>query len=173
LYQAQTPFSKWKVAKSVETGGVATLVRVHVMANATFEMSGGSITGNSSIEVADLFIDDENCTFLLSGSATIDVLRLIANNNTTRSTVTIAGNYSGMVTTLHLGGPNAISGSEVITNWTNAPVIVNGTATIISMFNNGGLGNFLRVSFGTTYTVAAIRTTHELNASGVLVLKYD
>jgi len=121
--------------------------------------------------MADLFIDDANCTFLLSGSAILGVLRLNANNNTTRATVTIVGNYSGVVTSLHLGGPNAISGSTVVANWTNAPVIVNGTAAIISMFNNGSLGNFLRVSGGTTYTVSSIRATHELNSAGVLVPK--
>jgi hypothetical protein len=52
---------------------------------------------------------------------------------------------------------------DIVSFWTNAPVIVNGTASVISMFNNGGLGNF---GSGTS-----IRATHELNAAGVLVLK--
>jgi len=146
--------------------------KVYVRAGATFEISGGSITGNSTNWMADLYIDDANCTFLLSGSAILGVLHLTANNNTTRATVTIGNNYSGTVTTLHLGGGgNTESVSTITSYWTNAPVIVNGTASVISMFNNGGLGNFRNKTTGSTQTGTSIRATHELNPAGVLVLK--
>jgi hypothetical protein len=142
---------------------------VNINAGGTFDMSGGSITGNNARYYADLFINDANCTFRLSGNAVIGSMILYANNNTTRSTITIAGNYSGMVTTLHLSG-NSTNYTTIASFWTNAPVIVNGTASVISMFNNGGLGNFCRTNYYTNYG-NSIRTTHELNASGVLVLK--
>ena len=144
---------------------------VYVTAGATFEMSGGSITGNQGSAKNDngteVFINDANCIFRLSGNAKIGRLMLFANNNTTRSTVTIVGNYSGTVTTLHLSGNQYAN--DVAPLWTNAPVIVNGTAGVISMFNNGGLGNF---SYNMQFWAGvSIRATHELNASGVLVLK--
>ena len=140
---------------------------VYVTASATFEMSGGSITGNGQNgNDTEVFIDDANCTFRLSGNARIGRLMLYAKNNTTRSNITIVGNYSGTVTSLHLSGYS--NASTVATFWTNAPVIVNGTASVISMFNNGGLGNFSTyLGVGGT----SIRATHELNAAGVLVLK--
>ena len=136
---------------------------VGVSSEGIFEMSGGSITGNNNNP--DVFIDDANCTFRLSGNAQIGILMLYANNNTTRSTITIVGNYSGTVTTLNLIG-NGLTSSAFATLWTNAPVIINGTAGFISMFNNGGLGYF-----GYNNTWSSIRATHELNAAGVLVLK--
>jgi len=142
---------------------------VIVSAGATFEMSGGSITGNNNR--TDVFIEDANCTFRLSNNARIGTLILCANNNTSRAIVTIVGSYSGTVTTLHLAGSG--NSSTVTSFWTNAPVIVNGTAGIISMFNNGGLGNFsyLDILGETSGVGTSIRATHELNASGVLVLK--
>ena len=136
---------------------------VNVSAGATFEMSGGTVAGNSAY--MDVFINDDNSKFLLSGSARISTIYLYANNNTTRSTITIVGNYSGTINTLHLSGNNT-NLTNVAAFWTNAPVIVNGTAGIISMFNNGSLGNF-RVGSGST----PIRNTHELNANGILVRK--
>jgi len=142
---------------------------VYIGAGATFEMSGGSITGNTN-NAADVFIADANCIFRLSGSAEINNLMLYANNNTTRSTVTINGNYSGRVTVLHLGGNSSNTSNTVASYWTNAPVIVNGTAGVISMFNNGVLGNFSNSS-GQFWGGASIRATHELNSAGVLVLK--
>ena len=151
-----------------EISGSDVLTAVNVSAGSTFEMSGGSIMNNSNNTYReDVFIDDANCTFLLSGTAKIGIIKLYANNNTTRSTVTIADSYSGTVTTLHLAGNNT-NVSTAATFWTNAPVIINGTAGIISMFNNGGLGNFC--GYYRTST-ASIRATHELNAAGVLVLK--
>jgi len=62
-----------------------------------------------------------------------------------------------------------LNSNTVATYWTNAPVIVNGTAAIISMLNNGGLGVFLWGISGNNG--ATIRATHELNSAGVLVLK--
>ena len=139
---------------------------VSVCDGGTFDMSGGSIADNNNNN-ADVFIDDANCTFRLSNTARIGRLMLYANNNTTRSTITIAGNYIGTVT-LCLSGYGA-NASAIATLWTNSPVIINGTASVISMFNNGGLGNFCDYRFPSGGT--SIRATHELNASGVLVLK--
>jgi len=143
---------------------------VHVSASGRFEMSGGSIERNNSI--ADVFIDDANCTFLLSGNANIGTLILYANNNTTRSTVTFGNNFSGTVTTLHLVGTRTNNSVNIATFWTNVRVIVNGTAGVISMFNNGGLGNFRpKNARGTIESGTSIRATHELNANGILVPK--
>jgi hypothetical protein len=99
-------------------------------------MSCSAIPGNTT-DLSSLFIN-YNSTFRLSGSAKIGTLVLSANNATTRSRVTINGSYSGTVSSLHLGG----FAIDIAQLWTNAPVIVNGTAGVISMFNNGGLGNF-------------------------------
>ena len=112
------------------------------------------------------FVDDANCTFLLSGNARIGILMLYATNNISRSVITIVGSYSGTITTLHLGG-NSSNATTLASFWTDAPVVVNGTAGIISMLNNGGLGNFSNYSSSGT----SIRATHELNGSGTLVLK--
>ena len=146
----------------------ASTAIVHVSAGATFEMSGGSITGNAN-NITEVFIDDANCTFRLSGSAQIGTLILYANNNTTRATVTIVGSYSGTVTKLHLSGSQWNASDNAI-SWTNAPVIINGTASVISMFNNGGLGNFCNSNMQ-FWAGQSIRATHELNANGILVPK--
>ena len=142
---------------------------VTIRSGSTFEMSGGAIYGNARYN-ANVFVDDHNCTFRLSGSAEIASILLYATNNTSRSTITFDENFSGTVTSLHLDG-NSNSASTVATFWTNAPVIVNGTASVISMFNNGGLGNFTNSYQGYTSTGTSIRATHELNSDGVLVLK--
>jgi len=140
----------------------------------TFEMVGGRISNNTGPtgDALDVFIDYD-CTFRLSGNARIGVLSLNANNATSHSTVTIVGNYSGTVTTLHLLGNNYIDINFIKTWWTNAQVIVNGTASVINLFNNG-LGVFYptynSVSFYSP-TPASISATHELNAAGILVLK--
>jgi len=65
---------------------------------------------------------------------------------------------------------NNTNESTVATFLTNAPVIVNGTAGVISMFNNGGLGNFWGGNLFLIWSTS-IRATHELNAAGVLVMK--
>ena len=154
---------------SGNTDNISNGGSVYVIAGGTFEMSGGSIIGNNY--KADIFIDDTNCKFLLSGNAEIGTLILYANNNTTCSYIIINGNYSGTVTTLHLAGTND-SASTVANFWTNAQVIVNGTTNVISMFNNGGLGNFRpRNTRGIIEEGTSIRTTHELNDVGELVLK--
>ena len=138
---------------------------VYVSDNGTFEMSGGSIEGNTT--GAEVIYIDYNGTFRLSGNAKIGALMLFANNNTTRPSVTIDGNFSGTVTRLHLRGNN-INTNTVATWWTNVPVVINGTANVISMFNNG-LGNFYSNS-GIMEGIS-IYATHVLNASGFLVLK--
>jgi len=146
------------------TAAYVSVAGVHVSAGGTFEMSGGSITSNNT-QTIDLYID-YNCTFRLSGNARIGSLMLNANNATTRSSVTIVGNFSGTVTRLHLSGYLTNLSAAASTLWTNAPVVINGTVGIINMFNNG-LGdfqdNFLRQT--------PISATHILNASGLLVLK--
>ena len=136
---------------------------VQASAGGTFEMSGGSITGNTTNGIADLFID-YNCTFYLSDNARIGVITLFANNATTHSSITINGIFGGTVTRLHLSGDNRNVNTIAIW-WTNAPVIINGTANVISMFNNG-LGDFRYNPPG-----QPISATHILNASGILVLK--
>ena len=92
----------------------------------------------------------------MSGSARIGTFYLEANNVTTRSSVTIDDTYSGTVTT----GNNS-------NFWTNAPVIINGTSSVISMFNNG-LGYF-GLDIGSLST--PISATHVLNSDGLLILK--
>jgi len=119
----------------------------------TFEMSGGSVSYFST----DVYIQHAGI-FRLSGNARIGTLMLHANNATNRSFVTIIGNYGGTVTRLHLN--YEYRGNNW---WTNAPVIVNGTANVINMFNNG-LGIFFRDN-------TPISATHILNASGFLILK--
>ena len=131
---------------------------VYVSSGATFEMSGGRIFNSSSF--VDVFISYD-CIFRLSGNARIGELTLDANNATTRSSVTIVGNYSGTVTRLHLTGDSTL--------WTNVPVVISGTPSVINMFNNG-LGNFLNTL---NYMVGPISATHVLNADGFLVLKED
>jgi len=138
---------------------------VNVSAGGTFEMSGGNITDNTAYSSLDDVYIDYDCIFRLSGSARIGKITLSANNNTTRSTVTIAGNFSGTVTTLHLCG--SINSLNTIADWwTNVPVIVGGTTSSISMFNNG-LGNFRN----NMSAVTPISVTHVLNNLGLLVLK--
>jgi hypothetical protein len=136
---------------------------VYVRGGGTFEMNSGSITGGTQAE--DMYIAPDGI-FRLSGNARIGTLILYANNATTRASITIVGNYSGTVNRLHLRG-NDIFASNVVVWWTNVPVIVNGTAGVISMFNNG-LGDFLGMYDGSG---TPIGVTHELNANGFLVLK--
>ena len=130
----------------------------------TFEMSCSTIPGNTT-DLSNLFISHSS-TFRLSGSAKIGTIILYANNATTRSSVTIDGNYSGTVTTLNLSGNNT-NANTVATWWTNAQVIVSDSSSIISMFNNA-LGNF-RNSSGSS--VMPISATHVINNIGVLMLK--
>ena len=144
---------------------------VHVESGGTFEMSGGSITGNTYRNRAqDVYIHYDG-KFLLSGNARIGTLMLYTNYDANvRSTVIIDGIYSGMVTILHLRGYN--SSANVVANmWTNVPVIINGTASVISMFNTA-LGDFVEQYIATSSVdLQPISTTHVLNASGILVLK--
>jgi len=162
----------------MEGGEISSNVRyyytngVYVCNGGTFELSGGSITGNSNTRrgVEDVFID-YGCTFSLSGSARIGTLILNANNATTRASITIDDSYSGMVTILHLRGNNSTV-SNVYNWWTNAPVIVNGTASVIGMFNNAR-GDFRNNSNTLPSTATTINATHVINASGLLVLKED
>jgi len=147
-------------------GNISLTAGVSVRSGGTFEMSGGSITGNNNGYSTDLNIGHD-CLFRLFGNARIGVLMLYADNATVRASITVAGNYNGTVTTLHLLSNTWWSESDVVAFWTNVPVIVNGTANVISMFNNG-LGDF-RNSFGSS--VAPISATHILNASGILVLR--
>ena len=140
---------------------------VYVGSSGTLEVSGGSITGNTTYNVEDLFIDYDG-TFRLSGNARIGTLTLNANDATTSASVNINGNYNGTVSRLHLRG-NGYYLSTVANWWTNVPVIVNGTSSIISMFNNG-LGDFLDIYIRDVMPISA---SHELNASGFLVLKED
>ena len=142
---------------------------VHVKDGGSFEMNGGSIISNASVTsgMDDLYIS-HNGTFRLSGNAKIGALMLNANSATERSSINIAGNYSGTVTRLHLRGQTTTSNNVSIW-WTNAPVIVNATVNVINMFNNG-LGSFYYGTSG-TYAIDGIGATHVLNASGVLVLK--
>ena len=147
---------------------------VTVQNSAIFELSGGIITGytSSGNSSGDIYIN-YNCTFRLSGSTRIGTLILSANNESpripnnaiTHSSITINSNFSGTVTRLNLYG-SYNSASTIATWWTNVPVIVNATASIISMFNNG-LGDFR----GTLSASATISATHVLNASGILVLR--
>ena len=137
---------------------------VSVENGATFEVSGGVITGSTTSYGGDVLIG-YNCTFLLSGNTRIGSLILSANNATTHSSVTINGAYSGTVTRLYLYG-NYSSTNTVANWWTNASVIVNANANIITMFNNG-LGDFADYS----YRTQPIYTTHILNATGYLILK--
>ena len=137
------------------TGGV------EVTKGGTFEMSGGSIIDNSGSYGDDILIDYESA-FRLSGGARIGAITLNANNTSTHSSININGNYSGTVNRLHLNG-SSLSGA---TYWTNLPVILNGTANIINMFNNG-LGDF---NYG-SYNHKPISATYIINANGVLVLK--
>ena len=146
---------------------------VYVTSGGTFDMSGGSITGNTfNGNAEDLFIN-YNGTFHLSGNARIGTLTLTAAYATTRPSVSIGGIYSGRINVLHLSGANI--GGESINSvpawWTNTPLIINGTASVISMFNNA-LGDFV---YNQLYwlTTALISKTHEINASGFLVLKED
>ena len=141
---------------------------VEVEYGATCEVSGSSIiTGNnrSGYDWRDMFIRS-NCTFRLSGNARIGKLLLDAENSSTRSTVTIDGSYNGTVTELCLRG-NSSGQNTIVSWWTNVPVIVDGTASVINMFNNG-LGNFVDAGI---FTVLPISATHVLDANGVLVLK--
>ena len=140
---------------------------VSVKNGSTFEVSGGIITETvyTDRDRGDVFIGHD-CIFRLSGNNRIGTLVLSAANNTTmRSLVTINGNYSGTVTSLNLYG-NYSNASIVATWWTNVSVIVNGTASVINMFNNG-LGNFR----GTLNSSSPISATHVLNSTGILVLK--
>ena len=175
-------------------GSKITESRVHAInvsgLNSVFKMAGGEISGNnygvqvdngakcevsgSSIITSndgagydwrDMFIG-YNCTFSLSGIARIGRLFLNAENATTRSTITINGSYSGTVTGLYLRG-NSSNENTIVIWWTNMPIIINGTANVFNMFNNG-LGDFLNAS---SFTVRHISETHILNADGFLVLK--
>jgi len=143
---------------------------VHVENGARCEVSGSSIiTGNNGggYDWRDMFIG-YNCTFSLSGNARIGKIFLNAENATTRSTVTIDGNYSGTVTELNLRG-NSSNENTIVSWWTSIPIIINGTANVINMFNNG-LGDFLNSA---SFTVRHINATHILNADGFLVQKED
>ena len=143
---------------SSSTGGV------EVSNGGTFEMKGGSIINNSRIlEADDLFIAHESI-FRLSGSARIGTLMLYANSATARSSVNINSNYSCTVNRLHLRYIGIVNSYTI---WTNAPVILNGTVDIISMFNNG-LGDL-----DGGFSKQSISATHIINANGVLVLKED
>jgi hypothetical protein len=149
---------------------------VRICNGGIFEMSGGSITGYTTVYGTHaLIIDDDNCTFRLSGSARIGTLMLHSYSASTRASVTIDGNYSGIVTILHLRGNNfggdfALDRGAVANRWTNAPVIVNGSASVINMFNNS-LGDFYTAHVTpSTYPISA---THVLNAGGFLVLRED
>ena len=138
---------------------------VFVTGGGTFEMSGsssmtGNVVGTSDIE--DIYIN-HGCTFRLSGGARIGTLILNANNADTRAVVNINGTYSGTVNSLHLRGNNSAV-SNVAIWWTNVPVIINGTASINSMFNNS-LGDFRP----TGNSFLPISVTHQLNAAGLLV----
>ena len=140
---------------------------VNIGDGATFNMSGGSITGNLNLHHTipqDVYINP-NCTFRLSGSATIGNLMLNATGATSRPSISINGSHSGSITALYLRGTAWTN--ELINWWTNAPIIVNGNTTVINRFNNA-LGNF--VSDRET-TSPAINATHQINSSGVLVLK--
>ena len=134
---------------------------VQVYNGATFEMSGGSISGNNNW-AHDLNIGHD-CTFRMSGNARIGTLALVASD-ATRSSINIVGSYNGTVTRLHLRGYSYWDAypNTVISWWTNALLIVNGTTNVINMFNNC-LGNF---AYSTPITA-----THVLNSSGRLVLR--
>ena len=134
---------------------------VYVSAGGIFEMS--SMSNTTRVEV--LYIDYDGI-FRLSGNARIGTLFLNANNATTRTSITINGNYSGSVAWLHLGGTGISDASTIAGWWTNVRVITNGTASIANIFNNG-LGDF----YNSFYSVASINATHVFNSDGFLVLK--
>ena len=144
-------------------------VGVSVWNGSSFELSGGILTGYTSTreDYGDVFIEHD-CTFRLSGSTRIGKLLLAANNATSHSSVTINGNYSGTVTRLNLYG-NTSNANTVANWWTNAPVIVNGTSSVINMFNNG-LGDFVPTSY---YNSTPIYTTRVLNTSGHLIMREE
>ena len=143
-----------------ETAGVS------VSSSGTFEMSGGSITGNNNSISEDVIIG-KDCTFRLSGNARIGTVMLDSDNSNNHASVTTAANYNGTVTTLNLYAGSFVTSpsTDLSTWWTNKSVIINGTANVINMFNNG-LGSFV-----SNYYTQPISATHILNASGYLVLK--
>ena len=136
---------------------------LYVKDGGTFEMSGGSITSDNA-ESIDVYIDCD-CSFRLSGNARIGTL-VLYTYNTKHSSINIVDNYIGTVTRLHLSGYLTSLSAVASTLWTNVPVVINGTASVINMFNNG-LGNFQDNFLRQT----PISSTHILNASGYLVLR--
>jgi hypothetical protein len=134
---------------------------IYVRESDVFRLSGNARIGTIRIDSEQFSIES---SMRLSGSATIDTLMLVHDGLTSPSVI-IDGNYSGTVSKLHLSTQNFII-SDYYNLWTNKRIIVNGTANNINMFNDA-LGYFFNFDPMDT----PIRTTHILNANGVLVRK--
>jgi len=164
--------------------------------NASFNMSGGSITGNTSIQnvgsfysggiylssgtveitggsikgnmPADIaFAPNAAATFKLSGSAEIGVIML--DNSNSNPVISLPSTFTGNVAALHMRSIGTDTVNAVINLWNNKQIIqaASGYALTPADIAKFTLGNFYR-SYE-PITSQAIDFSNYINESGVLV----
>jgi len=122
---------------------------VLINSGATAAITGGSITGNSPV---DLFINSATI-FNLSGNAAVGNIRLNASSAISNANITL-GAFTGTVGTLNLRSENAVM-DTVINWWLNKQVIQAAagytlTATDVAKFT---LGNFISSNVSVTRAI--------------------
>ena len=129
------------------------------MGSGTFTMTGGSITGNSPV---DIFINSA-ATFNLSGNAVVGNIRLNTTSAVSNAIITL-GAFTGTVGTLSLRGENSTM-NTVISWWESKQVIqaASGYNLIAADIAKFTLGNFYLITLDNAQTISS---THMIGTSG-------